>query len=44
MQYSVFKFLRQVFSVGLISVKALYIFYSVQVLSSNDRVGPVMAW
>jgi hypothetical protein len=42
MQYCVFKFLRQVFSVGLLSEIALYNFYSVRVLSSNDHVVPAM--
>lgn len=43
MQYGIFKFLRQVFSVGLISEIDLCNFYSVQVLSSKDRVALAMA-
>lgn len=43
MQYCVFKFLRQVISVSLLSEIAIYNFYSVQVLSSNDGVAPAIA-
>jgi hypothetical protein len=43
MQYCVFKFLRQVFSVVLLSEIAVYNYHPVQVLSSNDRVALAIA-